>query len=98
MPELEMILGLLLPFIGTTVGASMVFFLKDKLNEKVEKILLGFASGVMIAASVWSLIIPAIDMSSSTAIPWLPAAIGFLLGISFLPIFPHPFSKISPII
>jgi len=84
MPELEMILGLLLPFLGTTIGASMVFFLKDKLNEKIQKILLGFASGVMIAASVWSLIIPAIDMSSSTTIPWLPAAIGFLLGIGFL--------------
>ena len=84
MPELEMILGLLLPFLGTTIGASMVFFLKDKLNEKIQKILLGFASGVMIAASVWSLIIPAIDMSSTTAIPWLPAAIGFLLGIGFL--------------
>ena len=82
--DLEIILGLLFPFLGTTIGASLVFLLKDKLNSKVQKVLLGFASGVMIAASVWSLIIPAIDMSSNMALPWLPAALGFLLGIGFL--------------
>lgn len=82
--ELKIILGLLIPFIGTTLGASLVFFLKENLNNKVEKILLGFASGVMIAASIWSLIMPAIDMSSNLTMPWLPAAIGFLLGIGFL--------------
>lgn len=80
----EIILGLIIPFLGTTIGASMVFFLKDKINTKLQKILLGFASGVMIAASIWSLITPAIEMSSHTALPWLPAAIGFLLGIGFL--------------
>ena len=81
---LEIVLGLIIPFLGTAVGASMDFLLKDKLNDKVQKILLGFASGVMIAASIWSLITPAIDMSSHLALPWLPAAVGFLLGIAFL--------------
>ena len=82
--ELEIILGLIIPFLGTTIGASMVFLLKDKLNNTIQKILLGFASGVMIAASIWSLITPAIDMSKDQPLPWLPAAIGFLLGIGFL--------------
>jgi ZIP family zinc transporter len=63
----------------------MVFFMKNKLSLKVEKLLLGFASGVMIAASVWSLIIPSIDMAKEQGkIEWLPAAIGFILGILFL--------------
>lgn len=82
---MEIALGLTLPFIGTTLGASLVFFLKDKINNKLQKILLGFASGVMIAASIWSLIIPSIDMSFELG-KWsfAPAAIGFLLGILFL--------------
>ena len=80
----EIILGLILPMLGTTLGASMVFFLKDRLNTKLQKILLGFASGVMIAASIWSLIIPAIEMSGESTLAWLPATIGFLLGIGFL--------------
>jgi len=79
------VLGLLIPFIGTTLGSSMIFFMKGSMNEKIEKILLGFASGVMIAASIWSLLIPAIDMvEKSGGIAWLPSAIGFLLGIFFL--------------
>ena len=57
---MELTLGLLIPFLGTTLGSAMVFFMKNKMNLKVEKILLGFASGVMIAASVWSLLIPSI--------------------------------------
>lgn len=78
-------LGLLIPFAGTTLGAAMVFFMRGQLNEKIEKALLGFASGVMIAASVWSLIIPAIEMSEERGgLPWLPPAVGFLLGIGFL--------------
>ena len=82
---MEIALGLTLPFIGTTLGAALVFFLKDKINNKLQKVLLGFASGVMIAASIWSLIIPSIDMSSHLG-KWsfAPAAIGFLLGILFL--------------
>ena len=77
--------GLLIPFLGTTLGSATVFLMKIKLNKKVEKILLGFAAGVMIAASVWSLLIPSIDMAQEQGIlPWLPAAIGFMLGIVFL--------------
>ena len=78
-------LGLLIPFFGTTLGAAMVFLMKNKINTKVEKILLGFASGVMIAASVWSLLIPSIDMAEQEGkTAWIPAAVGFLLGIIFL--------------
>ena len=81
---MDIFLGIIIPFLGTTLGSSLVFLLKDKLNNKIQKILLGFASGVMIAASIWSLIIPSIDMSEHLAIKWLPAAIGFLAGIAFL--------------
>lgn len=63
----------------------MVFFMRNQINPKVEKILLGFASGVMIAASVWSLIIPSIEMAEEQGvIAWIPATIGFILGIFFL--------------
>lgn len=79
------LLGIMIPFVGTTLGSAMVFLLRDKINPKVEKALLGFASGVMIAASVWSLLIPAIDMTEQQGkIAWIPAAAGFLLGIAFL--------------
>ena len=78
-------IGLLIPFLGTMLGSALVFFMKDKINTKLQKLLLGFAAGVMIAASVWSLIIPSIDMSEKQGIiSWLPAAIGFILGIVFL--------------
>ena len=78
-------LGLLIPFIGTTLGSAMVYLMKNKMNVKVEKVLLGFASGVMVAASVWSLLIPSIDMATEQkVISWLPATIGFILGILFL--------------
>lgn len=78
-------LGLLIPFTGTTLGAAMVFFLKKEMKAGLQKILLGFASGVMIAASVWSLLIPAIEMASENGnMAWMPAAIGFLLGMGFL--------------
>ena len=76
---------LAIPFIGTRLGAFTVFFMKDKINPKTEKILLGFAAGVMIAASVWSLLIPSIDLARQRGkISWLPALIGFALGIVFL--------------
>lgn len=82
---MNILIGLLIPFLGTTLGAGMVFLMKNKINNKVEKVLLGFASGVMIAASVWSLIIPSIDMAKEQKIiTWLPATIGFMLGIIFL--------------
>lgn len=76
------ILGILIPFVGTTLGAFLVFFVKNNINNNYEKFLLGFASGVMIAASVWSLLIPAIDMCKG--IKWLPPTIGFIFGVLFL--------------
>lgn len=78
-------LGLLIPFFGTTLGSAMVFFMRKKMSNHLQKALLGFASGVMIAASVWSLLLPALDMAASQGkIEWIPAAIGFLFGIFFL--------------
>lgn len=82
---MQVVYGLLIPFLGTTLGAGMVFFLKNNIKQSVEKLLLGFASGVMIAASVWSLLIPAIEMSEEQGkIGWLAPAVGFLLGMVFL--------------
>lgn len=82
---MEVTIGLLIPFLGTSLGSLMVFLIKDKMNQKVEKLLLGFASGVMIAASIFSLIIPSIEMATSqNIIAYLPASIGFLLGMGFL--------------
>ena len=80
-----LLIGLLIPLLGTMLGASFVFFMKRDMPERLQKALLGFASGVMIAASVWSLLIPAIDMSHGEgAMQVAPAAVGFLLGIGFL--------------
>lgn len=77
-------IGLLIPFLGTTLGSGLVFFMKKKeINKKVQKLLLGFAAGVMIAASIWSLLMPALDMTPGK-FAWVPAAIGFMLGIIFL--------------
>lgn len=82
---MKIFLGILIPFLGTTLGAATVFLMRKELNAKVEKILLGFASGVMVAASVWSLIIPSIEMAKEQQIiAWLPATVGFILGIAFL--------------
>ena len=82
---MEFVVGLAIPFLGTTLGSAMVFFMKNKMSQKVEKILLGFASGVMIAASIWSLLIPSIDMAENQGVvPWIPATIGFLAGMLFL--------------
>ena len=74
--------GILIPFFGTIIGAAAVFLMRNNLNSKIEKMLLGFASGVMVAASIWSLIIPSIEMSSNQdKIAWMPASIGFIIGI-----------------
>ena len=82
---MEVFLGILTPFLGTALGAAAVFLMKNELNNKVEKILLGFASGVMVAASVWSLLIPSIEMAEENGnFAWMPASIGFILGIAFL--------------
>jgi ZIP family zinc transporter len=82
---MALILGLLIPLLGTMLGASFVFFMKDAMSPRIQKSLLGFASGVMVAASVWSLLIPAMEMEEATG-AWsvLPAAVGFLLGMAFL--------------
>ena len=77
--------GLMIPLVGTTLGSACVFFLKDKLNELLQKGLLGFASGVMVAASVWSLLIPSMDMAAGMGrFAFVPAATGMLLGMAFL--------------
>lgn len=82
----ETILGLLIPFLGTSLGSAMVFVMKDELNPKVQKGLSGFAAGVMVAASIWSLLIPSMDMVENDMgnMRWLPAVIGFIIGIIFL--------------
>lgn len=82
---LQLSMGVLIPFLGTTLGAAMVFLMRNKLNETVQKILSGFAAGVMVAASVWSLIIPAIDQSSDMGkFSFVPAMVGIILGVGFL--------------
>jgi zinc transporter, ZIP family len=82
---MDLTIELAIPFLGTTLGATMVFFMRNKLSLKIEELLLGFASGVMIAASVWLLIVPSINMAKEQGkIEWLPAAVGFILGIVFL--------------
>lgn len=81
---MKIILGILIPLIGTTLGSALVFLMKETKNNKFETLLLGFSAGVMMAASVWSLIIPSIEMAKNNGlIPFLPASIGFLIGIIF---------------
>ena len=79
------LIGLLIPLLGTMLGSAFVFFMKKDMPDRLQKALLGFASGVMVAASVWSLLIPAIEAEAAKG-PWavMPAALGFLLGILFL--------------
>ena len=79
------VLGLLIPFIGTAAGAACVFFLRKDLKLGVQRALTGFAAGVMVAASVWSLIVPAIEQSSGMGrLAFFPAFLGFWLGVGFL--------------
>lgn len=79
------ILGLLIPFVGTSLGAACVLFMKNELSVKTTKMLSGFAAGVMIAASVWSLLIPALEQSQSLGkMQFVPAVAGFMLGMFFL--------------
>ncbi len=83
-------MGLLIPFIGTTAGSACVFFLKNELKIGVQRALTGFAAGVMVAASIWSLIVPAIDQSADMGnMAFLPAFIGFWFGILFLLFLDH---------
>ena len=85
------LIGLIIPLLGTMLGAAFVFLVKDEMSPRLQKTLLGFASGVMVAASVWSLLIPSMEMVAPSQPPRgealisvLPAAIGFLLGMGFL--------------
>ena len=83
--NMNLFCGILIPFLGTTLGAACVFFMKNALGDQMQRALTGFAAGVMVAASIWSLLIPAIDQSSNLG-KWsfVPAAAGFWIGILFL--------------
>lgn len=76
------IIGILIPFVGTSFGSGFVFFLKRNMDDKLKKFIIGFASGVMLSASIWSLIIPSIEMTKKFA--WFPAMIGIFSGFLFL--------------
>ena len=77
--------GLLIPFIGTALGSACVFFMKREINRTVERALQGFAAGVMVAASIWSLLLPAMEQSAGMGkLSFVPTAVGFWLGILFL--------------
>ena len=81
---LFIIIGILIPFFGTTIGSATVFFLKNNLSEKRKRLFLGFAAGLMFAASIWSLIIPSINMSENLEkFSWIPATVGLILGCIF---------------
>ena len=83
--ELQVIWGVLIPFFGTALGAALVFVLKKNISETLQKLLTGFAAGVMVAASFWSLLEPALEESAHLgSLSFLPAAAGFLLGMGFL--------------
>lgn len=85
MMEGSVILGVLIPFVGTTLGSAMVFFIKKRMDHRVHGALLGFASGVMIAASIWSLLLPSLELAKDAGqLRWIPAAVGFLAGMGFL--------------
>lgn len=83
--NIKTIIGLFIPFLGTLLGSSCVFLLKKGLNDKVQRALSGFAAGVMVAASIWSLIIPSMESSKHMGkLSFIPAAVGFWVGILFL--------------
>lgn len=83
--DISLLAGVMIPFVGTTLGSAMVFFMRNQINKQLEKLLLGFAAGVMVAASVWSLLMPSIEMASEQGkVAWIPAAVGFILGMAFL--------------
>ena len=77
--------GILIPFVGTTIGSACVFFMRQTLNKSVQRALAGFAAGIMVAASIWSLLIPAIKQSENMGtLSFVPAVVGFWIGILFL--------------
>ena len=87
---MEIFYGIAIPFLGTALGAACVFFMKKALSDRVQRALTGFAAGVMVAASVWSLLIPAMGQSAGMG-KWafVPAAVGFWIGILFLLLLDH---------
>ena len=87
---LSALLGIMIPLLGTVLGSACVFFMKKGMSENLKRALSGFAAGVMVAASIWSLIIPAIEQSENMG-KWsfVPAAVGFWLGILFLLLLDH---------
>lgn len=97
--EISVLQGIMLPFLGTTLGAAVVFFLRGGLCTSVQRALTGFAAGVMVAASVWSLLVPAMEQAANMG-RWafIPAVVGFWLGVLFLLVLDrtvphlHPFS------
>ena len=93
---MQIFFGIMIPFIGTTIGSLAVFLMKKEFNIKIEKFLYGFASGIMVAASIWSLIMPSIEMAEKqNVIAWIPASIGFVLGILFLLLINYFVSKLN---
>ena len=88
--DINVFYGILIPFLGTSAGAACVFFMKKNLNEQIQRALTGFAAGVMVAASIWSLLIPAIEQSSELGkFSFVPAAVGFWIGVLFLLLLDH---------
>lgn len=84
----NMVIGILIPLLGTSLGAMLALFFKKNMRESIYKLMLGFAAGVMMAASIWSLILPAIELSGDNPYTcYLPATIGFVLGMGFLMLF-----------
>ena len=88
--NINIIYGVMIPFIGTTLGALCVYLMKNELSKNIERMLSGFAAGVMVAASIWSLLIPAMEDSKSLGrFAFMPAIIGFWIGIGFLLMMDH---------
>ncbi|NSK36076.1 ZIP family metal transporter [Blautia schinkii] len=88
--DVNVFYGILIPFLGTSAGAACVFFMKKNLNEQVQRALTGFAAGVMVATSVWSLLIPAIEQSADMGkLSFVPAVLGLWAGVLFLLLLDH---------
>ena len=91
---MNLFICIILPFLGTTIGSAMVFIIKTKKYDKLKKILLGFSSGIMLASSVWSLLIPSTQIAQKTyTLSWFPASLGFTLGVLFIVITSHFFPE-----
>lgn len=93
----QVIYGIMLPFLGTALGSACVLFMRDRLNERLQRILTGFAAGVMVAASVWSLLLPAIEQSEVMGrLAFVPAVVGIWLGILFLLVLDRTVPHLEP--